>query len=154
MTTGSAPVLSISMGSCWATPPLVFSGPPLFSSCPFPPLTSLPLPLSLPSLDTEWLTDFGACEREILEGVQALRALLCPHEGPQMTMSQGDSRKMGTTGCLCVPAQPASFISQSPSARQQEDKQGQTAFIQSIYIELAYTVQHGTCAHYCLFYGP
>lgn len=61
---------------------------------------------------------------------------------------------MGTMGCLCVPAQPDSFISQSPPARQQEDRQGQTAFIQSIYIELVYIVQHGTRAHYCLFYGP
>lgn len=39
-------------------------------------------------------------------------------------MSQGDSWNMGTTGCLCVPAQPASFISQSPPARQQEDNSG------------------------------
>lgn len=58
-------------------------------------------------------------------------------------MSQGDSWNMGTTGCLCVPAQPASFISQSPPARQQEDKGGQMAFIQSIYIELVYIGQHG-----------
>lgn len=66
--------------------------------------------------------------------------------------SQGQPED-GDHGCLCVPAQPDSFISQSPPARQQEDRQGQTAFIQSLYIGLVYIVQHGTRAH-CLFYGP
>lgn len=35
--------------------------------------------------------------------------------------SQGHSQKVGTTGCPCVPAHPASFISQCLPAGQQED---------------------------------
>lgn len=34
--------------------------------------------------------------------------------------SQGHSQKVGTTGCPCVPARPASFIFQCLPARQQE----------------------------------
>lgn len=150
----SQPLLCPSLGASVEPHPHWFSG--FFSLSPAPPFFLLsvssfnfPPPASLsPSLDAEWITDLGACKREVLEGVQALRALLCPHEGPKM-MSQGDSWNMGTTGCLCVPAQPANFISQSPPAREQKDKGEQTAFKQSIYIELVYIGQHGPCAHYC-----
>lgn len=61
----------------------------------------------------------------------------------------GDHRVSLCPGSLCQ-----LHLPMPPSLTARGHKQGQMAFIQSIYIRFFYIVQHRAYAHYCLFYWP